>query len=195
MKILFTSAVIEYNYEVRKNQYIESFKKLCECVDKSDIYIVETILSGGSFMEELTDNVYYTNVNNSNLKNKGVNELLSLKKFFDMVDFDEDEKLLKITGRYLLLSDHFINFCDGTNYNNIGKKTKDQIQIFTGCFQTRYGIFNRFINTVNYNVIEKSMINIEKVFYDFLKKIDNVHFVDKIDIQCQINKNNYLTYF
>ena len=103
MRVIFTSAIIDEYYEERKLEYLDSYNKLLEFFKKDDIFIVECFLNEKSFLEEYQD-VFYSNANNVYIRNKGVKEALSLIKFIESNDIDDDEIIIKHTGRYKFIS-------------------------------------------------------------------------------------------
>lgn len=198
MKVLYTSALISQKSEERKSHYKDSYYSLLDYIKKEDIFIVECFSENVDFLSELGSPVYTANTHNPSIKNKGVLELSALKKFMATVEFTDDI-LLKITGRYRLLDNSFLNAIEqNSGYDFYGKLVDNNTQVFTGCFAIKDSILKEFLEYVNLEFLEKNMINIEKVLLDFLiEKNKKCFFVEKINIFAPIFgigniDNNYL---
>ena len=109
------------NYEHRKKQYINcisSSLKLIENNNKIKPIIVENNGITDTYLNELKcDIVYTTNNNNNKLKHKGVNELLDIQFVINKYNIQDNDYIIKLTGRYKILNDYFFNLI----INNIDK--------------------------------------------------------------------------
>lgn len=100
--------------EHRKNQYIESIQSalkyaslINEDGEKIRPIIVENNGLRKTFMDELGCPVVYTNNNQFHFQNKGMNELLDIKHVIAKYNMQDDDTIIKLTGRYKLLSSSF----------------------------------------------------------------------------------------
>jgi hypothetical protein len=169
MKIIYTSALIENQFEVRKNQYIESYNSLCKFLEPNEIFIIECFSKTPNFLLELTDRVFLSSSHDPSIRNKGVLELMAIRNFLTVIP-PEEEMIIKITGRYKLLSDFFLNqIYDNPGYDFYGKLVDDGSQIFTGCFCCTESILREFIDAQDLVYLERNMVNIEKSLLDFLQ--------------------------
>jgi len=190
MLILFTSALKEMFFEKRREEYINSYnqiKKICN----HKIQILECLDYGDSktFLDELSDNVLYTRKNYI-FKNKGVNEILNIKYFLEQTTLDDEEMIVKITGRYLLNSSFFIDKCEQSRSDVIMVKDNHD-QVFFGCVCMKKKVLLKFIIETDWIQVESRFQNIEKVFSDFLKKENfSILQLNEVDIICNINDNN-----
>ena len=190
MRVIFTSAIIDEYYEERKLEYLDSYNKLLEFFKKDDIFIVECFLNEKSFLEEYQD-VFYSNANNVYIRNKGVKEALSLIKFIESNDIDDDEIIIKHTGRYKFISKFLINEINENKNIDLFVREGVNNQYFTGTFAIQYKFFKKFILSLDLNKMEKYMVNIEKELYDFsIRKKLNTKVYCKIDIYSKINNND-----
>jgi len=184
LKVLFTSALIDYKFDIRKYEYIKSYNKLTEYIDKKDIYIIECYKNEYHFLE----NVFYSNTNNDNLNNKGVKELMAIIKFLETHKIDDDELIVKMTGRYLLLDDTFLK--NITGYDCYIRKDKYN-QVFFGLFAIKFKIFKQFLDYVDLNFLETHMVNVEKALSMYLDKFNiNYYEFNKLNLYSNINNED-----
>jgi len=193
MIILFTSALTENLFEQRKEEYIISFNTLCSFGYKNNIQIIECINnSEDSFLNTLTEKVFYTKQNYA-YRNKGVNELLNIKFFLENFNVDDEEKIVKLTGRYNLLDNSFIKEFENSSCDVLYKKDSVN-QVFFGCLCLKKKVLTNFINQLNFNVLESNLVCIEKSFADFIYKSEyEQKVIEKINIRCNINNEDLHT--
>lgn len=201
IRILFTAALIDLNFDERKKEYIKTLEVL-DSYGYTNCYIVEAIKSDGpTFLEKHSQNVIYSNVNNSSLRNKGVNEAQSIKKALNQFKFDDNDMIIKITGRYFFTSDTFLIKVKNSPEFDAFFKTGAGEQIFTGCFALRYKYFKEFIYQLDLEVMESNMINIEWKLAQYIEslKTKNIKIMklDQLDITANIfgNGNSALYYW
>jgi hypothetical protein len=118
--IIITSSLIneaaEFNrdYNRRKSEYIHGITTLLNrCKEKSyKLVIVENnsllhkrkslIRSHGTFLENFGIPVIYTQNNAYKINNYGTKELLDIKYVIQQLNIQDDDFIVKITGRYIL---------------------------------------------------------------------------------------------
>lgn len=171
MKILFTSAIINDHYEQRKKEYIESFNTLLNYFSKQDIYIIECYSSERvDFLEDL-NTVFYTKTDTA-LNNKGIKEVLALMSFIINAQYsiDDEEIVIKQSGRYKLLNDNFIKIINNTSYDAYIRLGDDLtfLQCFTGFFAIRFKYLKEFLFSLDLQTMENYMINLERELYVYL---------------------------
>ena len=188
MKIIFTSATIKKLYNERVVEYQASFDKISEFDFDDKVQILEcTKEEGVGYLEKMKGNVFFSKTHNPNIKNKGVKEAMALMELFKNADFDDDEQILKITGRYMLQSSEFLNLVEKNEFDCYLTRD-DGGQVFFGCFSMKFKLFKQMLNSFDLLSMEKEMINIEKVAADFIDKNRlNEKRVEKINILCNIN--------
>lgn len=189
MKIIFTTAIINEYYENRKKEYIESFNISENLVSKENILILECFLpESKTFLNDLTNNIYFSNSNDDST-NKGVKEGKALKKFLEDNVFDDDEIIIKQTGRYKFISDLF--------FKNLNKNVDVNVlygennNCFFGMFSMKYKYLKDFINQLNFIDMENYKISIETLLSNYItKKGLSVEKHNKIDVLSNINNNH-----
>lgn len=187
--VLFSAALIPEHFQERKSEYIYSLEILKML--GYEPYIVEAILPDGpTFLDQYSSRVFYSNVNDARLKNKGVNEARSLLAAFAHYDFDDDAIIIKLTGRYYFESKYFFDqistqpLCDAfvvqDNYGNT----------ITGCCALRCRYFKAFLKQLDLVFLEKRMVNIERELTLYLERMKvqgiQVNYLSKLDVVARI---------
>jgi len=102
--------VNDFNH--RKNRYIECIQSLLALIN-NDISIKPIIVENNgyeaTYLDELNCDVVYTNNNIYNFRHKGVNELMDIKKVIQQYNINDDDMIIKLTGRYNILNSNFID--------------------------------------------------------------------------------------
>lgn len=113
--IITTCIVNKYGIvdnEHRKNRYIECISTLLNLIS-GDLTIKPIIVENNglqtSFLNYFGCDVFYTKNNYLNFPNKGVNELLDIKDVIKHYNIQDNDFIIKLTGRYKLLNLDFIN--------------------------------------------------------------------------------------
>jgi hypothetical protein len=188
MTILFTSALIDFFFDQRKNEYTQSFEVLKSFGLEENIHIIECTAKFDTFLDKLTSKVFYTN-QNYKYKNKGVNEILNIKFFLDNHLIDDEETIIKLTGRYILQDNSFIEACK--EKYDVTVKFDIHRQAFFGCLGLKKKVLTDFINSTDWLEVENNFICIEKSFAEFLiNRNYDILEIGKINIKCNINNND-----
>lgn len=191
MKIFFTTAIIDNFYSERKQEYIDSFETLSNFLNKQNIYIIECYSNHVNFLENLNP-VFYTNTH-KDLKNKGVKEAMGLISFIlnNKYNIEDNEIIIKQTGRYKLLNNDAINTINNTFFDCYTKIQLEYNQCFTGFFALRFKYLKEFLFNLDLIKMEKESINIEKELYNFItKKNINTYIYSNINLYSNINNES-----
>jgi len=209
VKILFTAALLDVHFEDRKVEYVKSLEVLKEM--GYEPYIVEACTEGPSFLDYYSSNVCYSSVNTPNI-NKGINEAMSMLKGLSNFGFDDDDIIIKLTGRYRLIDSSFVRMIeDMTDVDIVATRWKRYRSILcTGCFAMRYKYFKDFL----FEYIRKSLkflhegkthkiYNIEHALAEYFCKMCatgcKVKLIKKIGLRANIfhryDKPNYFKIF
>jgi len=194
--IVCTAALIPEQYAVRQDEYTKSLLKLHEFGFIP--YVVEPCLPKNShtFLDDYAI-VYYSNTNNFRLINKGVNECVSLLAAFSQWTFDDEDIIIKTTGRYYFNTDHFIQLinqhpeCD--MFIRWGKGQPIEFvsagHVFTGCYAIRYKYFKDMLNRINFNTMEHALVPVEAIVAEYATKClppEKVMAVEKLDMTARV---------
>ncbi len=96
----------------RKKRYLESIGHLLKLINNIDSVhpiIVENNDKRTTFLDNLKCDIFYTNNNKRNFKHKGGNELLDIKNVIEKYNIDDNDTIIKLTGRYKIMNLDFIN--------------------------------------------------------------------------------------
>jgi len=194
IKIIATSALIPYRFEERKEEYIKSLKTLDSFGYKSRTYIVESGCDSPlSFYEDYCDHVFYANTNNLRLVNKGVNEAKAILKALDHYQFDDEDMIVKITGRYCFDNDQFLKTVQAhPEIDAFARRMLDPSRgITTGCFAMRGKFFKRMFKELDLIKMEEKLIDIEWEAEQFLIKMASenakVVYLDTVNMTANVN--------
>jgi hypothetical protein len=187
MEVIYTSALIQNKFDLRRDQYIKSYNNLLKFFDRDNIYITECFSDNLSFLKDLGSPTFITNTHNNNIRNKGVLEFMGIGRIMD-ANIIYSDMVLKITGRYKLLDDYFLNLVSSNSgFDFYGKLVDNNTQIFTGCFIINKKILIEYLSSIDYDYLEKNMINIERSIYEYLiGENKKCYFVDKLSIEAPI---------
>ena len=101
------------DYEHRKATYIDCItKSLSQLPVQIKPIIVENNGTRETYLDTFSSNtcdVKYTNNNSVQCTHKGVNELLDIKNIIETYNIQDDDMIIKLTGRYSVLNNEFFN--------------------------------------------------------------------------------------
>jgi hypothetical protein len=105
----------EKDSETRKNLYMNSIMKNLEILKNyKDIKVVIVENNGDSntylnvFQEKFGATILYTNYNSHNFYHKGYAEMFDIKAVVKTFHMDDNDIVIKMTGRYHLVNNYFI---------------------------------------------------------------------------------------
>jgi len=142
----------------RQNRYIESINQLLRLIN-NDLNIKPIIVENNgvrqTYLNNLKCEVCYTNNNNINYIHKGQNELLDIKEVINKYKINDDDTIIKLTGRYKILNLNFINFIK-SNFNEYDAFVKffnvaTQKYCFDDCVLGLFAIKCKYLKDFNYN--------------------------------------------
>jgi len=100
------------NLENREKRYTDCINSLLRIIkDVPDLkpIIVENNGNTDTFLNVFDCDVIYTSNNKLNFPNKGMNELLDIKEVINKYNIEDEDFVIKLTGRYKVLDLNFIN--------------------------------------------------------------------------------------
>ena len=111
---IITTSLINENYDIRKKEYQHSINLINKTIGNNPnikIIIVEnTGIKYKTFLNNLNQEVYYTNNNFMEIENKGVKEIYDILSCIDKYNIKDEDFIIKMTGRYYIKEDSdFIN--------------------------------------------------------------------------------------
>jgi hypothetical protein len=176
------------NYEDRKYRYIDCISESLRFFkNNSNIkcIIVENSGITSSYLDELHSDVIYTNNNVLKFNHKGVNELLDIKEVINKYNIDDNDTVIKLTGRYKLLNNSFLNLVE----NNI--ETYDAFLKFyhvclqkydpNDCILGLIAIKCKYLKQFEY----KCILSPEMEFAEFVRaNVEKFKEVDTLGLEC-----------
>ena len=185
--IITTSIKNKYgliNDSHRKNRYINSIQQLLQFIG-NDLSIKPIIVENNglrkTYLDDLNCDIFYTNNNETNLSNKGGIELLDIKDVIHKYNIQDDDMIIKITGRYKVLNLHFINLVKN-NINNYDALVKffnvcTKKYMFDDCVLGLFAIKCKYVKNFNYQFIRSC----ECEFASYIR--NNIHTNRLMEIQ------------
>jgi hypothetical protein len=184
----------------RKDRYLFA---ISETLKKLPYEIKPLIIENNGKRETYLDNfyhhhrqrvkVFYTENNKLQFKSKGINEFLDIKEVIDKYGIEDDDIIIKLTGRYRALSSRF--FKDVIkNENNYDAFIKffgayslnfEEYDCILGCYaiRTKYiKLFNQY-NIDNCKSAETSFARYIKLCGARIKEIE------ELDIECSFSED------
>lgn len=191
IKILYTSALIPYKFEERKQEYIKCLKLLENYGYIGRTYVVESgPYTALSFFDEYCDHVFYANTNDTTWLNKGVNESKASLAAFNYFNFDDEDMIIKLTGRYLFNNDHFLALVEAHPEVDAFASRIPPWGVTTGCFAMRSKYYKRMLKELDLVKMERNALTFEWEVYLFLRKMISegakVVYLDKIGITANV---------
>jgi len=183
-----TSIYNKYGHqENRDKRYIEAISESLKQFPVRTIIVEnngkrETLLD--QFISDRVS-VLYTNNNIHDFKNKGVNEMLDIKEVIRYYDINDEDIIIKLTGRYRVISPLFLNEID-ENYDAFVKffgvcsLKYEKYDCVLGCYAMRakyLKLFN-YLSIENYQSAEIAFAKYVKLCGCRLKEIE------KLDVEC-----------
>jgi hypothetical protein len=203
--LIFTASIINKDrHSINKNDnlrttvYMNSIKNTLSLLPPNIIpIVVENNGKRETELDNLGIKVCYTNNNDTTYWHKGVNELLDIKHVINECNIQDDDIVIKITGRYHLLNNNFINIIINNinNYDafvkffNICTKKYETYDSVLGLFAVRCKI----LKSLDYNNIKESP---ELQFAKHVRNnidISRIKEIDVLNLRCiHVNHSEFL---
>ena len=147
----------------RQHRYVESIQQLLRLVENQEDITPIVVENNGirkTYLDDLNCEICYTNNNNLRTFHKGENELLDIKEVIGRYNIQDDDYIIKLTGRYKLLNADFIHLVkkNRTNYDvfvkffNVCTKEYVSNDCVLGLFATKA----KYLKAFNYPLNVKS---------------------------------------
>jgi hypothetical protein len=188
--LIITASIINKNglddAEHRKTRYIESIKAALSFI-KDDDTIKPIIIENNGYRQTYLDGlgceVAYSNNNALNLQHKGVNEMIDIHQLIAHYNIQDDDMIIKLTGRYKLLNNNFIN-CIKKNVNKYDAFVKffnvcTLEYLYNDCVLGMFAIKCKYLKQFVYKCDESPEIE----FADYVRNF-TVMEVDDLGLEC-----------
>jgi hypothetical protein len=189
--IITTSIVNRFTNEPddhRKNTYLDSIRKTLALLSE-DVkpIIVENNGQRTTYLDDIGIPIYYTNNNEISGTHKGVNELEDVKSVIKAFDIQDDDMIIKLTGRYHLLNDSFLKLiaCNPdkdafVSFFNVHRRIYMDYDCVLGMVAIRCKLLKDFSYSIDYKESP------ETEFARFVKKLPEEKrvSVEKLGLRC-----------
>tara|TARA_B100000963_G_scaffold337026_1_gene332637 strand:+ start:1202 stop:1831 length:630 start_codon:yes stop_codon:yes gene_type:complete len=202
--IIITSSINnkigKINPEQRKNRYIDCITELLDFIKNDDSFypiIVENNGKRKTFLDDLKCDVFYTDNNKFKFSNKGGNELCDIKSVIKRYNIQDDDTIIKLTGRYKILDSKFLDLVKNNEkeyeafvkfYNVSTRKFSEEMEdLVLGL----YAVKCKYIKNFDYKYIKCP----EAEFATYLKNtvaIDKISQLNYLGLEC--NFAEYVNY-
>jgi hypothetical protein len=171
-KNVTTNNIVNYNDDHRKYRYINSISELLKLIENDPNIkpiIVENNGLRETYLNSLNCEICYTNNNEINCTHKGGNELLDIKEVINKYNIEDDDTIIKITGRYKLLNINLIDIVKhySHNYDAFIKfyNVCTEKFMFNDCVLGCFAIKSKYMKGFNYNYTKSA----ECEFADYVR--------------------------
>ena len=166
------------NNDSRKNRYIDCIQQILSLLQKENSPIIPIIVENNGLRQTYLDvfdcDILYTNNNQKKNKYKGVNELLDIKEVISHYQIQDNDMIIKLTGRYKLFDLSFISLVESNTNKHAFIKFFDvysQQYKQDDCVLGLFAIKCKYLKEFNYNEKDSS----EREFAKYLN--ENVAFI------------------
>lgn len=174
----------------RRKRYIDSIEQILNLTGP-DVSIKPIIVENNglrhTYLDNLNCSILYTDNNKVNCPHKGGNELLDIKNVIAQYKIQDDDIIIKLTGRYKLLSSSFLELVknNANNYEafvkfyNVCKQTYE----FDDCVLGLFAVKCKYLKDFNYKFTRSP----ECEFADYIRVTinkDKLIEVQDLDLEC-----------
>jgi len=192
--IIITTSILNKqgvkNEDHRKNRYIECIQQLLGLVENDSLIkpiIVENNGPRRTFLDDFSCDVFYTDNNKIDFKHKGGNELFDIKDVINNYNIQDDDIVIKLTGRYKILNLNFINLVK-THSDTIDAFVKffnvcTKEYMFDDCVLGLFAIRCKYLKKFTYHFLRSP----ECEFADHIRKTvnnENLIEIEQLDLEC-----------
>lgn len=178
-----------YDFEHRKNRYISCIQSVLTLIQNDETIkqiIVENNGVTNTYLNIFNCDVLYTNNNNLNLNHKGENELLDIKYVINQYNIQDNDIIIKLTGRYKMLDVSFFDLVKN-NFHTYDAFIKfynvcEHKYMHNDCVLGLYAMKCKYLKNFHYN-FEKSP---ECEFAEYVRNNikEKVMEVENLNLEC-----------
>jgi len=194
--------VIDFNE--RKKRYIMCINKILEFLKEyPDIkpIIVENNGDKDTYLNDIDCEVLYTNNNSIDTEHKGINEMIDIQDTIKHLSANDDDMIIKITGRYRMREPKFIEVVTQNidNYDafikcyNVCTKKREKYDMILGLYALRCKYIKQIIleGSKKYIIYESPEVETICKIRDLIKE-EKIKEIDDLRIECCFADRNRL---
>jgi hypothetical protein len=176
------------DYERRRHRYIDSITESIRLIPNVNDFkpiIVENNGNSNTYLNNIGCDVLYTDSNKMNFKHKGVNELIDIKSVIQHYNINDDDIIIKLTGRYKLLDSSFLQYVkdNSNNYDAFVKffNVCTLEYMHDDCVLGLFAIRCKYLKDFNYDCLASP----ECEFAKYIRRnINRTHEIQRLGIEC-----------
>jgi hypothetical protein len=197
------------NPELRQKQYLSAISETLQYLPSEIIpIIVENNGKRPTYLDNFYHNnnpviIIYTDNNTFPYTNKGIIELLDIKYVIKQMNMNDNDMIIKLTGRYHVTSSFFFNQIlqnelveNETRYNSFFKfynVCTNEFNAYDGVLGL-YAMRSIYIQLLNHLFLQK-YASAEIAFAKFIRlNIINFKEMEKLDLECIFAENNVIVH-
>ena len=193
--IIITTCLINIDENKRKEQYIRGINSLIEKVSGKNckIVIVENNGKRETFLDDFNLPVLYTDNNKIVTKNIGIKELKDIHDCIKHFDIQDDDLIVKMTGRYYFNKDsEFIDVLDEKydciiRYGSYLKPTKEKCM---DCITGLIAMKCKYVKQIEYPA-DNECVEWKYAKMTYQIPDDKIYVVNKLGINIAPGSNKY----
>lgn len=180
----------ELNNKDRVLEYTDSINNISEFIEDGIIpIIVENNGKRKTILDNFWIDVHYTENNKKTFKHKGMNELMDIKSVIEEFNIQDDDIIIKLTGRYKILdSSFFKTVIDNSNiydafmkFFNVSTEQYEKNDCILGLFAIRCKYLKEFEYDTELDIPETQLA-------EYLRKSScRICELDRLGLRCKFS--------
>ncbi len=126
-------------------------------------------MTGPTFLDSYCKNMFYATVNNPNFINHGINEAATLLEGINYFKFDNEDMIIKFTGRHQLTSDYFLKLVQAHPEFDAFVKVNSDGNVYTLGMAMTCKHYKEMFSAMNFNAMGYTRRPIEYDVGDYIK--------------------------
>ena len=113
----------------------------------------------------------------------------SLKEAFKTAGFDDEDLIVKWTGRYYFKNDQFLKEVEDNSCADVIIKLNPNNTVCAACYAMRYKYFKEFVNNIDFVEME-AKYGIEDLLMRYVNKLKQqgvvIRYLDSLQLVCNV---------
>ena len=174
----------------RQRRYVDSISNLLQLI-QNDVSIKPIIVENNglsnTYLDRLNCEVCYTNNNQFRYPHKGMHELLDIKDVIKQYNIQDEDVIIKLTGRYKVLDLSFINLVKKNmdTHDAFLKffRVSEKIYMFNDCVLGLFSIKCKFLKDFKYKCVTSPEVEFAEYVRESIDK-DKLMEVQQLNLEC-----------
>jgi hypothetical protein len=134
--------------------------------------MVESCQKGPTDLDQYCDNIYYAQSQIYGLTNHGENEARAIEAALDYFNFDNEDMIIKFTGKYEFQTTEFIDLVNNNFDADVIARMWSSFDIYTVLFAMKAKHLRAFFKTLNYDDMRKGGA-FEHILGSYVTQLEN----------------------